>query len=301
MKKFLWLSRVQIAASVFAFVLATQAVVAEESLRSPPESLARIKSEQALWVGSCRNATFGEDGFLKVYLVETRGTLTGYISISGNLVGSGDLTGTRTADTYSITSKDPINDMPISWRGRRTGSRIIGEYFIAADARRGLAKQVGEWQVDLSVVTKSGEPDSERDFKNLFMLRLEVELNQPVKGKDNTFQTGAQSLFDLIHPAGEGVSVKVTDVDIEWSDATSHRSASDIRKYSVNYTLYWNGPIQKHGSTQMRLQYNTAIESVTAHEIIASSGVTKTDAKDIGLALGVLLGKAAIEALLNHE
>ena len=257
------------------------------------------ESRHTLWTGTCRNATYAASGRLKIYFIEDGTKLTGYISISGELVGSGDLEGTKNGTAVSFSSFDPIHKVPITWKGRQDGSRISGEYFIDALADQGTSKQVGEWQVDLAVLSKDGMPESESGFRSLFMLKLEIDLNEPVQRNDGSIVTGAQALFDSIHPAGTGVSVNVTNVAIEWNEGASRTKIGDIHKYTVDYTIYWLGVIQKNGTTRMRLTYNAAIEAVTSHDVISSTGITNSEAGQVAFGLGVLLGRAAMESFLS--
>lgn len=292
-------------AAVAVLALLTGSLIRAEPQKQVPSTpeLNRSGNERgtrhSLWTGNCRNATYGANGRLKVYLIENGANLTGYISISGELVGSGDLKGTKHGGAVSFTSFDPIYNVPITWKGQQDGSRISGEYFIDAMPAQGTAKQVGEWDVALGAISNDGLPDSESGFKSLFLLKLEIDLNEPVQRPDGSYVTGAQALFDSIHPAGTGVSINVTSVEVEWNEGASRTKISNIRKYTVDYTIYWIGIIQKNGTTRMRLKYNTAIEAVTAHEVVSSTGITDNEAGQIAFSLGALLGRAAMKSLLS--
>lgn len=295
--------------TVFVSVLVMMAVVAlrerlvsaRSSVGAPGQRAELDRIQHTIWTGGCQNATYGDDGRLKIYLVENGAKLTGYVSISGNLVGSGEIVGTRSGSAYSFTSVDPAINVPIAWQGRRDGARLVGEYAIEALPSLGTIKQVGEWQVALAMVAKDGVPDSDAGFRSLFMLMLEIDLNRPVQRKDGSMVTGAQALFEQVHPAGVGVSVNVSNVEVEWIEGSAKREMKDIRKYAVDYTIFWTGLFQKKGTTQMRLRYNAAIGAVTSQEIVGTTGVTNRDLNEVGFAIGVLIGKAAMDAFLNRN
>lgn len=72
---------------------------------------------------------------------------------------------------------------------------------------------------------------------------VEAVLNAAVGLAEGSSKTGAQALFDSVHPIGTGVSVSVNSVSIEWKCGASKTSAGDIHRYTVDYALYWHGII----------------------------------------------------------
>lgn len=56
-----------------------------------------------------------------------------------------------------------------------------------------------------------------------------------------------------------------------------------------------------NGHTKLRLTYNNALQAVTAHEVIETTGTTKSEVGEIAFGIGVLLGKAAVESMLNSK
>lgn len=71
-----------------------------------------------LYSGTCRNVTFGIDGLLKLFIVETDKGLDGYMSISGFLFGSGPLKGTRDGNTFKFTPRRARADPALTGRAR---------------------------------------------------------------------------------------------------------------------------------------------------------------------------------------
>ena len=256
--------------------------------------------ETALWDGSCRNITYQLDGYLKLFTMQDGANITGYISISGWLLGSGEINGKRDGNTITFTSKDATG-LKIKWEGIVRGNVLDGEYFIDPSPERGTGKQVGEFKVSLVDKQKDGIAESEASFRKLFMLSLETDLNSPVKLANGKVAFGADALFQSVHPVGQGVSIKVTDVDIDWKEDSSRKDAKDIRKYSIDYTLYWHGILKPTGWTKMRLSYNANLGQVTEHKVIQSTGTTNGDVNDIAFKIGALIGAAAVESLLNSN
>lgn len=257
-------------------------------------------SDTTLLTGTCRNVTYGLDGFLKVIVVErSDGVLEGYMSISGWLAGSGQLKGTRSGNTYKFTTTDPLRELSISWEGVRKEGKLSGEYYIEPNSKLGTVRQVGEW--DVSVEDTDGVIASEKSFRKLFELHLEADLNAPIELNDGTVVTGAQGLFQAIHPAGSGVSVCVTDVSIDWKEGASKTSVEGIHRYTVYYTLFWHGVVRPTGHTKLRLKYNAALKVVTAHELVETTGTTTQEVGEIAFGIGVILGQAAMDSLLNSK
>lgn len=256
--------------------------------------------DTSLWDGSCRNATYQLDGYLKLFVVQDGADITGYISISGWLVGSGEISGKRDGNTFKFASTDATG-LKITWEGIMRGEVLDGEYFIEPSSERGTGKQVGEFKVSLVDKQKDGVAESEASFHELFVLGLETDLNSPVKLADGTVAFGADALFRSVHPVGQGVSIKVTGVDIDWKEGASRKDAKDIRKYSIDYVLFWHGIIKPTGWTKMSLSYNANLGQVTDHRVVESTGTTNADVNDIAFGIGVLIGEAAVDALLNSK
>ena len=256
--------------------------------------------ETTLWDGTCHNVTGQVDGFLKLYTTQVDATITGYISISGWLYGSGEISGKREGNSIRFISTD-AGGGKIRWEGIVRNGVLDGEYFVDPDPKTGIGKEVGEFKVSVVDKQQDGRVDSEASFRKLFILSLEVDLNSPVKLADGSVAFGADAVFHSIHPAGEGVSIKVTDVDIDWKDGSLQKDAKDIRKYSIAYTLYWHGVVTTSGWTKMRLSYNANLGQVTDHTVIETTGTTNRDVNDIAFGIGVLLGKAAVDSLMNSH
>ncbi|WP_397381876.1 hypothetical protein [Prosthecobacter sp.] len=261
---------------------------------------ASIAKDTALWDGTCRNVTHQLDGYLKLLIQQEGSQISGYISISGWLAGSAEIKGKRDGNTISFVSKDPAG-VRIEWSGIVRDDILDGEYTVDPIVSAGLDKQVGEFKVELVDKHQDGIPESEAAFRKLFMLGLESELNAPVQLSDGTMEFGADSIFQAIHPVGTGVSVRVTEIDIDWKENATRKDAKDIRKYTIAYTLYWHGIITPIGWTKMSLTYNANLGQVTEHKIIQSTGTTNREAKDMAFGVGVLIGQAAMEAFLNSK
>jgi hypothetical protein len=258
-----------------------------------------LAKDTALWDGTCHNVTHKMDGFLKLFTVRQGQALTGYISISGWLVGSGEIVGTFAEKSVTFVSTDATG-LKIRWKGALRQGTIEGEYDIA-DQQTGAGRQVGEFKVALVDQHKDAVPTSEASFKKLFIVGLESDLNAPVKLTDGSVAFGADALFRTIHPAGQGVSVRVENIDIEWKEGASHRDVAGIRKYTLDYTLYWQGVVTPTGWTKMRLAYNANLGEITEHRIIKSTGTTNDEVKTIAFGIGILIARAAVDALLDPD
>lgn len=263
-------------------------------------SLVAHAKQSTLWDGECRNVTYQTDGHLKLFTLHDGSKIAGYISISGWLVGSGQIKGTQVGNAIQFTSIDG-SGLPIRWEGVIRDKVLKGEYFIEAQPNANLRKQVGEFSVAITDTQTDGIATSEMSFRKLFLLNVETELNAPVKLDDGTVASGAEALFRAIHPAGQGVSIRVANADIEWKDGASRVNAEGIRRYTIDYILYWHGVLTTLGQTKMRLSYNANLRQVTEHTVIESTGITNSDVNQLTFAVGLVLGKAAVDALLSND
>ncbi len=249
--------------------------------------------------GTCRNVTHGVDGRLKLMLHQKDGVLSGGMSISGWLCGSGPVQGSRTGDKAKFQTKDPQTGMLIDWQGTFVGERLYGEYFVVANAASAYQREVGEWSMTVQTSQVEGGGYNEKIVAEALKFGTENILNAPVKLADKTVITGAENVFRASHPAGKGISVEVEDVDIEWKPGLATRSLEDVHKFRATYTLYWQGVFTPTGTTRLRMDYNAVLDTPTGHEILSSTGTTRQDFNDMAFGAGFLLGQAAMESLLK--
>ncbi|MGV3664056.1 MAG: hypothetical protein ACO1TE_28045 [Prosthecobacter sp.] len=249
--------------------------------------------------GDCRNVTFGVDGRLKMMLLQKDGVLSGKMSVSGWLCGSGSFQGSRKGNKAKFQTKDPQTGMLIDWQGTFVGDRLYGEYFVVANAASGYQREVGEWAMTVQASQVEGGGYNEKLVGEALKFGTETLLNAPVKLADQTVITGAENVFRAAHPAGKGISIEVESVDIEWKPGVKTRSLEDVHKFRTTYTLYWQGVFTPFGTTRLRMAYNAVLDMPTGHEIISSTGTTRQDFNDMAFGAGFLLGQAAMNSLLK--
>lgn len=260
-----------------------------------------IATAADLWTGTCRNVTASMDGNLKLYVNEQSGRITGFISISGWLVGSGEIAGRRAGNQVEFESTDPLQGLTITWKGVIKDGRITGEYYIPAMPALGTPRQVGEWSVTLYADSVEKEAVNEDRFKKLFIFDLERDFNAPIKMSDGSQNTGTAILFGSVHPMGTPVSTTVESVQIDWSDDSKGFNRENLHKYRIEFTLYWHGVIRTFGQTRMAVTYNAKLGEFTGQEVLSTNGVTKSEVKKVAGAVGVMIAKSALEAFLADQ
>lgn len=249
--------------------------------------------------GTCRNATLGGDGFIKMIVSDADGKLSGVMSINGWLAGGGIVQGSREGTSLHLVSEDKALDSKIDWHGIVTDSVVSGEYIVHQTAS--TPRQVGEWKAILKARQKQGAAHDEELTKLALKLMVEDRLNAPVKLTDGKLISGAHNIFRAVHPAGVGISVCVEDMEIDWKGEGRPKSLDEIYKFRATYVLYWQGIIRPTGWTRLRLSYNTKIDAVTSHEILQSTGTTNEEFGEIAFGIGALLGSAAMDSLLGSK
>lgn len=106
------------------------------------------------------------------------------------------------------------------------------------------------------------------------------------------FEKNKQDLFDAIHPVGKATSVKIHDITIDWKGGRPSKKEKNILGFTVRYTIYWDGPIQKNGYTKVESHYDAESERWSG-QILATSGITNDDvAYGVGYAAGTVIGAA---------
>jgi len=250
------------------------------------------------FTGTCRNATGGGQGAVKLIFSDTANQLDGIMNVSGWLSGGGNLKGSRQGNTFRIKSVDASSGMEIEWQGTLLADKLSGEYFVLPAVGRG--REVGEWDVRLQARQDAAANCSEKMTTEVTKLLTELMLNAPVKQADGTAISGAQSIFRAVHPAGKGLNVGVESVEIDWKLESPTRNVNDIHKFRVTYILYWQGVLTSAGWTRLRMSYNTKIAAVTSNEVVESTGTTNKQlgelAFDVGIVIGGVLMKNALES-----
>lgn len=259
----------------------------------------------ALYIGQCHNVTHNLDGKLKVLIARNDDAFTGFMSISGHLVGTGNIAGTWNGNDVVFRSQDPSHNVNIKWQAKDRNGTLSGEYFVEPRPSVEPNGSVGEWSATL-LSSEQGKDvtgqdiDPKDDFRRRFIFDLEVALNEPVLMPDGTSKMGAQVMFDEIHPVGLAVSITVNDIDVVWRDDAKGTTYEDLYKYTVSLTLNWQGPITAYGTTDIRMTYNAELGTYTNQEIVRTDGLTNDDAADIAYGVGRLIGEVAINALLGN-
>jgi hypothetical protein len=102
--------------------------------------------------GSCLNSTYGKRASMLLVINENGGQLSGTLTISGDLVGGGDIKGRIDNFTVSFTTKNPEWGQ-ITWTGEfSNGKTIAGRYFVETpinvQREQGITSQQGTWNVE---------------------------------------------------------------------------------------------------------------------------------------------------------
>ena len=99
-----------------------------------PDPVVKQPERRYEWIsggyrGTCYNLTYGVGANLRLVIrAEDSGRVTGSVTISGNLTGSGPLEGYTDGDEISFTSRDPTTGLAIAWEGIIDGTYISGDY-----------------------------------------------------------------------------------------------------------------------------------------------------------------------------
>lgn len=107
-----------------------------------------------------------------------------------------------------------------------------------------------------------------------------------------------QNIFNQLHPVGTAKRVVVHDVTVTaWKHGRKTDRLDDIRQCTTRYTIYWEGPINKDGYTEVSETFDAEVGRIVAAQILATNGVTNGDAGNAALNL---LG-GAVEAWLQYQ
>jgi hypothetical protein len=260
-------------------------------------------ASNVVFMGECENLTHGGKANLVLQIdKQDKDRFEGQLRITGELTGSGKVTGTRTDD--SLAFKLVANTYSIRFRSTlHAPGAFRGDYEVLENGPNALdTRQVGRWSVEL---VTDGSYDRLRDqsekraaaftgkiTEGSVKKELETVLNQTVMDE----VTGArvfvpQSLFEQFHPTGQAKSVEVQSVQIVWRDPDKRHTAEDVATIKLTLKLNWDGPVTKGGYTLIDTAItNGEFESMT---LAKTNGVTWEKAREV-----TFKASAALTALL---
>ena len=93
-------------------------------------------------------------------------------------------------------------------------------------------------------------------------------------------------------------NIKLHDIKINWRTPSPTNNPRDLKTLSINFTIYWEGPLEKDGFTRFDSLWDCEIERFTDFKILTSSGnVTRKE-----IETGVLnIGKNLLEKYINKK
>ena len=108
------------------------------------------RSSSGSYTGNCQNQTYGGSAEMALILNDDHGSLTGSLTLSGDLGGGGEIHGRRDGEIISFVTRSPYGQ--ITWSGTIKESTIEGPYIIESSPEyvtaTGLtASQRGIWKV----------------------------------------------------------------------------------------------------------------------------------------------------------
>lgn len=107
-----------------------------------------------------------------------------------------------------------------------------------------------------------------------------------------------QSIFDALHPVGTAKNIVVHEVTIDsWLHGAVTNREADVQKFTVRFTVYWEGPLEKNGFTKVTQTFDTEVGRYVSGRIEATNGITKSD---VGEALGFIAGSLLGDALRGN-
>ena len=111
------------------------------------------------------------------------------------------------------------------------------------------------------------------------------------------FTDNKQELFNHIHPVGTATSVKVHDVSVEWKNGVRTNMEKDLLRFTVRFTIYWQGPITKDGYTKATETYDEESERWIGGQVLSTNGVTNTEVTEGAVNFGV----GFLQGYLEHR
>lgn len=107
-----------------------------------------------------------------------------------------------------------------------------------------------------------------------------------------------QDVFSALHPLGTAKSVTVHEVTIDaWRGGRNTQQWEDLKQFTVTFTLYWEGPIEKDGFTKVSMTYDNESQRYVSGRTLHTNGTTNGDVVE---ALGQLGGALLYDTLHSN-
>lgn len=263
-----------------------------------------------VFMGECENLTHGGKANLVLLIdKQSKDQFEGQLRITGELMGSGKVTGMRNddilafqlvADTYSIRFRS----------SRHAPGSFRGDYEVVKNAPNSEdTKQVGRWSVE-AVTDESYDRLRTQNEKRATSFtskitegsvkkELETVLNQTVVDEGTATRTFIpQAVFDQFHPTGQAKSIEVQKVQIIWRDPAKHYTDEDVATIKLTLKLNWDGPVRKGGYTLIDTAItNGKFESMT---LVKTDGVTWEKAREMTFKASAALTAVLLSALVGE-
>ena len=95
-----------------------------------------------------------------------------------------------------------------------------------------------------------------------------------------SLQNHRQQIFDAFHPIGTAKYIKVHSIEVYGNNV------------DAVFTIYWQGPITTDGYTKVAMHYDGDVERWTAAQILATNGMTNSQAGELAFDFGYEIGSA---------
>jgi hypothetical protein len=107
-----------------------------------------------------------------------------------------------------------------------------------------------------------------------------------------------QQIFDSVHPVGNATAARIDRVTIDrWANDNPTSKVEDVRQFTLDYTVSWEGPLTKQGYTKFRQVYDTESGRCLNTLLLETNGVTY---EQVGYTIGYAGGYLLMEAILGE-
>lgn len=115
-----------------------------------PRVESKVNLTSGSYKGTCYNKTYNQRGNLTLVVVsESSNKISGNMTITGELIGSGRFEGFSDGEEIAFTSFDPTSGLTIAWTGEVIGQKIRGTYIVSVHPGQKdiIGDQEGTWEV----------------------------------------------------------------------------------------------------------------------------------------------------------
>ena len=194
-----------------------------------------------------------------------------------------------TADEIAAILKN--NSSPgQEWKQIATNAWLRSDNVIAGVDDKGLRPDL-----TLLLMKESALRTANRQVKSQSYPAMSVTDAAVARLLEFDFNKDKQNIFNAFHPTGTAKRIVVHECTIDWKTGKPTNNLENMSGYTVRFTIYWEGPVEKDGYTKISTSFDNEVKRYTESHVLATNGITNKDVSQAMIKFGTEFLKGMIQ------